>query len=153
MAANWKSYLIIILVLIFINLIDFPAYSGEVRGVTDTTIKVGIIGDLTGPIATTWQPALRSIRTCLRHINESGGIHRRKIVNVVEDDRYSIPMALAAFKKIVFRDQVLQLAQLKTDLMMRGELKSMSSMVREAIDEYLKKHQTRSDRTPRTERT
>ena len=44
-----------------------------------------------------------------RHINDQGGIHGRKIKYFLEDDRYSIPMALAAFKKLVFRDEVLSL--------------------------------------------
>jgi hypothetical protein len=51
----------------------------------------------------------------------------------------------------IYQDQVLKLQQLKVEFMMKGELKSMSSMVRDAIDSYLDNNQTRSDRTPRTE--
>lgn len=53
----------------------------------------------------------------------------------------------------IYRDQVLKLSQLKTKIMMTGELKSMSAMVREAIDNYLERIKTRSGRTLRTERT
>ena len=53
----------------------------------------------------------------------------------------------------IYRDQVLKLSQLKTEHMMTGEMKSMSSMVREAIDNYFESIKNRSDRTPRTERT
>ena len=50
----------------------------------------------------------------------------------------------------LYRDQVIQLAQLKIEFMMKGELKSMSAMVRDAIDKYLKENKTRSGRTERT---
>ena len=53
----------------------------------------------------------------------------------------------------IYRDQVLKLSQLKTEIMMTGELKSMSAMVREAIDTYLDRIKTRSGRSSRTDRT
>lgn len=31
------------------------------------------------------------------------------IRNIIEDDRYSIPVAIAAFKKVLYRDRVLAL--------------------------------------------
>ena len=49
----------------------------------------------------------------------------------------------------IYEDQVLSLQKMKLEFMMQGELKSMSSMVREALDEYLIQHQTRSGRTER----
>lgn len=39
----------------------------------------------------------------------------------------------------IYRDQVASLQELRLTLMKSGELKSMSAMVREAIDAYLKK--------------
>lgn len=39
----------------------------------------------------------------------------------------------------IYRDQVASLQELRLMLMKSGELKSMSAMVREAIDAYLKK--------------
>jgi|APSaa5957512576_1039674.scaffolds.fasta_scaffold152347_1 hypothetical protein len=39
----------------------------------------------------------------------------------------------------LYRDQVLKLAERKTEIMKTGEIKSMSAMVREAIDEFLEK--------------
>ena len=40
----------------------------------------------------------------------------------------------------VYRDQVIKLTERKTEIMKTGELKSMSAMVREAIDNYLEKN-------------
>ena len=79
----------------------------EVRGVTEDTIKIAILGDQTGPIAATWHGLREGFRTRIKYVNEQGGINGRKIKIIVEDTRASIPMALAAFKKIVFRDKVL----------------------------------------------
>jgi hypothetical protein len=39
----------------------------------------------------------------------------------------------------IYKDQVTGLQELRVTMMKRGELKSMSAMVREAIDAYLKK--------------
>lgn len=39
----------------------------------------------------------------------------------------------------IYKDQVASLQELRVTLMKSGELKSMSAMVREAIDAYLKK--------------
>ncbi|KAF0122519.1 MAG: amino acid/amide ABC transporter substrate-binding protein HAAT family [bacterium] len=41
--------------------------------------------------------------------NEQGGIHGRQLEVISEDDRYSIPAAIAAFKKLVYRDRIFAL--------------------------------------------
>ena len=53
----------------------------------------------------------------------------------------------------IYTDQLKTLRGLKAKSMMRGELKSMSSMVREAIDDYVEKSRHRTERTHRTART
>ncbi|MDY6968830.1 MAG: ABC transporter substrate-binding protein [Spirochaetota bacterium] len=106
-----SQYLSFFLIIIFVLLFGLITnnYAKNVRGVTDTTIKLGVIGDLTGPAASVWKPIAEGVRMYYRYINDQGGIHDRKIKYFLEDDRYSIPMALAAFKKLVFRDEVLSL--------------------------------------------
>ena len=104
---DFLSFLIIVPVFLFLAVVS--GYAGEVRGVTDNTIKLGGMGDLTGPVADVWKPVAEGVRTYYRYINDQGGIHGRKIEYILEDDRYSIPMALAAFKKLVFMDKVLSL--------------------------------------------
>lgn len=83
-----------------------PAPAGDVPGVTDSTIKVGLIMDQTGPAANVTVPVTQAVRSYLKHTNDRGGINGRKVNLLVEDDRYAIPMAISAFKKLVFRDQV-----------------------------------------------
>ena len=54
----------------------------------------------------------------------------------------------------IYRDQLEKLQQMKSDYMMKtGEMKSMSEMVREALDRYIDNKQDRTMRTGRTEPT
>jgi len=104
-----KSFLMA-MVSLFVIVLLFGANSiraEEVRGVTDGTIKFGLIADMTGPCAHYGVQAAASFRAYFRHINDQGGINGRKLKLIVEDDRYSIPGAMAAFKKLVFKDNVL----------------------------------------------
>lgn len=82
------------------------SYGDKVVGVTDTTIKIGLMGDLTGPTADAWIPLSQGAKAFFKMVNDQGGIHGRKIKFILEDDRYSIPIALSCFKKLVFRDRI-----------------------------------------------
>ena len=54
----------------------------------------------------------------------------------------------------IYRDQLEKLQQMKSDYMMKtGEMKSMSEMVREALDNYIENNQDRTVRTGRPEPT
>ena len=81
-------------------------YLSVVRGVTDTTIKIGMIADMTGPGTSVTGILGELLRNYTRYINDRGGIHGRKVISLLEDDRLSIPLGIAAFKKLVFRDKV-----------------------------------------------
>ncbi|MDY7033676.1 MAG: ABC transporter substrate-binding protein, partial [Thermodesulfobacteriota bacterium] len=50
---------------------------------------------------------LRSISTQLISYTEQGGIHGRKVKLIVEDDRFTIPASIAAYKKLLYKDSVL----------------------------------------------
>ncbi|MDY7030513.1 MAG: ABC transporter substrate-binding protein [Thermodesulfobacteriota bacterium] len=82
------------------------SYGNDVPGVTDKSVKIGLMGDLTGPAADVWIPFANGIRAFFKMMNYGGGIHGRKIEYILEDDRYSIPLALSSFKKLVFKDKV-----------------------------------------------
>lgn len=85
------------------------SYSGNVRGVTDTSIKIGFIGDMTGPIADVVAIFGEAVKNYTRYINDKGGIHGRKVESFIEDDRYSVPAGIAAFKKLIFKDEIFAL--------------------------------------------
>lgn len=83
-----------------------PAAAGEVPGVTDDEIRVGMIADLTGPLAFIGQEASAGARLYLQHINDQGGVCGRRIELIVEDDGYKPPRTIAAFRKLVDRDRI-----------------------------------------------
>ena len=85
------------------------AHSGTTRGVTDSSVKIGLILDQTGPLKMLTAPITEAMRLYFRHVNDRGGINGRKVKFLVEDDRYSIPMAISGFKKLTSRDKVLSI--------------------------------------------
>ncbi|MFH1626067.1 MAG: ABC transporter substrate-binding protein [Pseudomonadota bacterium] len=84
-------------------------HAKEVRGVTDKVIKIGVICDHTGPTSPFTLPIAKGIKLYARYINEQGGIHGRELEILAEDDRYSIPAAISAYKKLLHRDRIFAL--------------------------------------------
>ena len=106
-----KRIIYLVPILTLITILAFalprPCLASEMRGVAEDLVKVGVIIDLTGPTSNVGVVVIEAYKNFIRHINDEGGIHGRKIKLIVEDDRYSIPAGIAAFKKLLFRDQVL----------------------------------------------
>ena len=107
MKMPYVSLRIFTFVSVIIFLGTLPSYATEVKGVTKDMIKVGAIVDMTGPAAYIVAPACEAYRIYFHYLNDQGGIHGRKIKLIVEDDRYSIPMSVAAYKKLINKDRVL----------------------------------------------
>jgi branched-chain amino acid transport system substrate-binding protein len=99
-------HLLSILALFAVLSIGSLVRADEVPGVTDDRILVGMTADLTGPLAFIGQQASEGARLYLRHVNEQGGVHGRQIELRVEDDGYSPPRTVAAFRKLLDRDGV-----------------------------------------------
>lgn len=99
------GFLTIFLVLAGLKL----GYTEGVRGVTNDTVRVGLSLDLTGPTSTVQRPILEAVKNFFSYVNDQGGINGRRVKLIAEDDRYSIPVDMAVFKKFVFRDEVLGL--------------------------------------------
>ena len=75
-------------------------------GLTDTTIKIGLFGPMSGPAQAYGQDVMNAAKMYYAKINAEGGIHGRKIEIVEEDDRCSPNDLVAAVKKLVEQDQV-----------------------------------------------
>jgi branched-chain amino acid transport system substrate-binding protein len=83
-----------------------PSLADDRTGITDTSIKIGMYGALTGPAAQWGWPTVHGAQMIYDEVNASGGIHGRKIEVVVEDEQCSGPIAIAAAKKLIHRDKV-----------------------------------------------
>ena len=91
---------------VYILIFNQVSFSENVRGVTETSVKIACVADQTGPIADVGIMLGEAPKHYIRYINDQGGINGRKIKYYLEDDRYSIPVGVAAFKKLVFRDEI-----------------------------------------------
>ena len=90
----------------FFGLATVSAMAQDSSGVTKDTIKIGILGSLTGPAAI-WGTGNRAgAILAFEEANAAGGINGRKLDWLVEDDETSPPKAIAAFKKLTEQDGV-----------------------------------------------
>lgn len=75
--------------------------SAQTVGVTSDTIVIGQLGPLTGPNYTFGALVMDGSDMIFNRINESGGIHGRKIKTVREDDQCNPQQAVSAVKKLI----------------------------------------------------
>ena len=97
-----KNVFMVVMLTVFV--LSVPSFA-EV-GVTDSTIKVAMVCDLTGPVAVFGIQGSSGARAYFNYLNEKGGIHGRKIEFLTESDNWKPPQALAAAKKLIERDKV-----------------------------------------------
>jgi branched-chain amino acid transport system substrate-binding protein len=70
------------------------------------TIKIGTIQPLTGAIAVYGKNVTNAVQLAVDEVNAAGGIGGKKVELVVEDDSFKPDNTVAAFKKLVTKDQV-----------------------------------------------
>ncbi|MFA5890884.1 MAG: ABC transporter substrate-binding protein [Actinomycetota bacterium] len=80
----------------------------ERRGVTGESIKIGSIFTETGPFD--GRPAENALRALIQTVNESGGVHGRKITLAVCDDGYDATRGVQCAKRLVQQDKVFAIA-------------------------------------------
>ncbi|MEW6614315.1 MAG: ABC transporter substrate-binding protein [Thermodesulfobacteriota bacterium] len=136
-----RFFVLGIIVFFLITLMASSSPAESTRGITDNTIQVGAIFDITGPLAGIFVPVSDGIRTYTRHVNDQGGINGRKIKLILEDDRYSIPLAVASFKKLLFRDKIMALlgpgSTGETSVLLRHIMEQKLPTIPVAADEQL----------------
>ena len=84
------------------------AQADETTGLTDTAIKVGVMGPFTGN-ASSYSKAQIGLMAYFKHINDNGGIHGRKFEIVQEDTACAPAKGIAAAKKLLHQDKVFYL--------------------------------------------
>jgi len=82
-----------------------PAMAAD-PGLTNTSIKIGMMGPLTGTSSLLGYPIINGALAVYKEINEKGGIHGRQIEFLVEDSGCAPDKAVAAAKKLIHRSEV-----------------------------------------------
>jgi len=81
------------------------AKADETTGLTDTTIKVGVMGPFTGN-ASSYSKAEIGLMAYFKYVNDQGGINGRKFEIIQEDTQCSPQKGIAGAKKLIFQDKV-----------------------------------------------
>ncbi|MBI2746472.1 MAG: ABC transporter substrate-binding protein [Burkholderiales bacterium] len=76
------------------------------QGISKNEILVGTIQDLSGPLSGYGKQARAGMQMAIEEINETGGIHGRKIKLLVEDSGYDPKKATLAAQKLVNQDKI-----------------------------------------------
>jgi len=85
-------------------------WAKDVRGVTDTEIKLACLVDLSGPGKYGGPPIADAFRDYVAWVNDTGGINGRKINLIVEDNGILPNTTMNAAKKVIFKDEVFAIA-------------------------------------------
>lgn len=74
--------------------------AGPVPGLTDDTITLGVLTDISGPIALNGKQFLAGTRLYADKLNASGGVCGRKVVLKVADHQYDVQKAVTEYNSI-----------------------------------------------------
>jgi len=77
-----------------------PVFAEE--GITPTTIKIGTMVALTGPLSPLFIPQVNGTQIVFDEVNAAGGIHGRKIEYIREDDECLPAKGVGAVKKLLY---------------------------------------------------
>lgn len=93
------------IVLVLAGLMGVSSIAAE-QGVTDTSIRVGQVSDLSGATASWGVPTTNGTRMRFDEANAAGGVHGRRLELLVEDGQYQVPVSVKAANKLLNRDKV-----------------------------------------------
>jgi len=91
-------------------LLGSGAWGADVRGVTDKTVKIACLIDLSGPGKYGGPPIVDAFKDYVAWVNDKGGVNGRKIDLIVEDNGILPTPTMAAARKVIFKDEVLAIA-------------------------------------------
>lgn len=115
-----------ILGLAILSLLAFALACGP--ALADNEVKVGAVQPITGRFAFAGVNINAGLEDALMMANEAGGINGKKIKYIMEDGQYQLDVAVAAFKRIMSRDN---------PLVMYGESTGLGkAMAQEIKDRY-----------------
>ena len=86
------------------------APDSDADGVTKTTIKIGWMGDITGPTASAQSFNYHGLQSYVNYRNANGGLLGRKLELIALDDKFSATTAAVNFDRLANTDRVLVIA-------------------------------------------
>lgn len=101
-----KIFILSLLQIVILSWCVSTVFAGDVRGVTDTEIKLACLVDFSGPGKYAGKPMALGAQTFIKYVNDRGGIHGRKINLIVEDNGIMPNTTIAAARKVIFKDEV-----------------------------------------------
>jgi branched-chain amino acid transport system substrate-binding protein len=96
------------LMIVLASLLGGPAVAADRTGISETSIKIGLFGPITGG-GTATQKTVYGAAAVYKDINDRGGINGRKLDLIIEDDGCSPIKGKAVAQKLIERDQVFML--------------------------------------------
>ncbi len=85
------------------------AFASESEVVTDTQILVGTSAPLSGHAAYLGRNIVSGMQAYFNYLNDHGGIHGRKIINVAYDDDYNPPLMISNVRRLINESHVFAL--------------------------------------------
>jgi len=89
-------------------LVAGPVLAGETTGLTDNSIKIGVMGPFSGN-ASSYSKAEIGLMAYFKMVNDEGGVAGRKLVAVPADTACDPAKGIAAAKKLIYQDKVFML--------------------------------------------
>lgn len=91
------------------SLIAVLATSGAAPAVAQETLKIGLTGALTGPVAGTYAPAVEGLRLYIDRLNQADGIDGQQVELLLQDDGAEPSRAAANAKRFLTQDGVVMM--------------------------------------------
>jgi branched-chain amino acid transport system substrate-binding protein len=85
-----------------------PAAAADRTGVSETSVKIGLFGPITGGGSAT-RKTVYGAAAIYKDVNDRGGINRRKLELIIEDDGCDPSKGKAVAQKLIEKDQVFML--------------------------------------------
>ncbi len=85
---------------------SFDVPDGNSQGVTDTEIKIGLSGPLSGVVGFLGDEAAGAIDSYFQSVNAAGGINGRQLKLITYDDRFDNSQTLANVRRLWEQDKV-----------------------------------------------
>lgn len=108
-----KKYLLVLFLAVCVSACGNPREDRTstrlTMGITDDEILVGSSSALGGHASYLGTQTLHGAMAYIKHVNENGGIHGRKIKVIAYDDGYDPPRCVANTQKLIVQDKVFAL--------------------------------------------